>query len=358
TNRQAHAWSELYFAGIGWVSFDATPGASQDGDSQNNQDSLTPTPTPTPTPESVTPTPTQTADPQQQNTPTPTPTVTPPDQSDNHSGKIWVILLLILLLLALAVLAGWRWARAQIRLWTQLEDSGKALRLLQRPDTALARRLRRRFPTVNNSNRALALAYGSQILSLLNFFLPGEARHWSPLQWQEQLQQREVAAAEQPVGRVAGWSGADISEALRLVEKARYGNPETAALDADEFVSLAGIYRDLIRQGESHFGTRRFLYLRLKDALTGKSQREAAAFFAAVRENDQGNGQPTGVSESSVVSSSRQAHNEAQAEQDSGSFNRPDDGRRSGGSSRGQDHTDSPKPPEEQPGGEDHDPKA
>ncbi|MDD4369441.1 MAG: transglutaminase-like domain-containing protein, partial [Oscillospiraceae bacterium] len=72
TNRQAHAWSELYFDGIGWVSFDATPGASQDGDSQNNEDSLTPTPTPTPTPESVTPTPTPTADPQQQNTPTPT----------------------------------------------------------------------------------------------------------------------------------------------------------------------------------------------------------------------------------------------------------------------------------------------
>lgn len=357
TNRQAHAWSELYFDGIGWVSFDATPGASQDGDSQNNEDSLTPTPTPTPTPEAVTPTPTPTADPQQQTTPTPTATVTPPDQSDEHNGTGWVILLLILLLLVLAALLIWRWARAQIRLWTHLEDSGKALRLQQRPDTALARRLRRRFPTVNNTNRALALAYGSQILSLLNFLLPGEARHWSPLQWQEQLQQREAAAAEQPAGRAAGWSATDVREALRLVEKARYGNPETAALDADEFVSLAGIYRDLIRQGESRFGARRFLYLRLKDALTGKSQREAAAFFAAVRSEDRGNGQPTGVSDSSVAGSTRQAHTDAQAEQDSGSFNRPEDGSSPSGAGRDQDQTGSRQLPPDPPGGNDHDPK-
>lgn len=58
TNKDAHAWPELYFAGVGWVRFEPTPGAaraalpeyaippSQGGD---GSDPVSPTPEPTPT---------------------------------------------------------------------------------------------------------------------------------------------------------------------------------------------------------------------------------------------------------------------------------------------------------------------
>ena len=61
TGQDAHAWSEVYFKGFGWVTFDATPpdsGENGDESNGNNGDASgrtpppqsTPTPTPTPTP--------------------------------------------------------------------------------------------------------------------------------------------------------------------------------------------------------------------------------------------------------------------------------------------------------------------
>ncbi|MBO7358700.1 MAG: transglutaminase domain-containing protein [Clostridia bacterium] len=68
TGRDAHAWSEVYFKGFGWVTFEATPpdtGENADGSDGNGSDQSgrtppvpdTPAPTPTPTPE-PTPSPT------------------------------------------------------------------------------------------------------------------------------------------------------------------------------------------------------------------------------------------------------------------------------------------------------------
>ena len=84
----AHAWTEVYFAGFGWLTFDATPG-SNSSDSQGGTQSVTPpAPTPTTTPEPTT-------EPQENQTPepgTPEPSETPggnrepdPEQRENPS---------------------------------------------------------------------------------------------------------------------------------------------------------------------------------------------------------------------------------------------------------------------------------
>ncbi|MBE5793504.1 MAG: transglutaminase domain-containing protein [Clostridiales bacterium] len=74
TGLNAHAWTEVYFEGFGWVPFDPTPLMQNMDQQQNEPDEPDPTPTPTPTPE-PTPSPTPTHDP---NSDEPTPTPTPP----------------------------------------------------------------------------------------------------------------------------------------------------------------------------------------------------------------------------------------------------------------------------------------
>ena len=136
TQKNAHAWTEIYFSGFGWLSFDATPGygnapenGSDDGDSPNDLPTPSPSPTaaPTATPETtpspspdVTPTPdpdqpdtTPTPSPTPEPTPlpddpdaTPTPSPTPPpDDSQKNPPPGWLWLLLILLILAAAIAA-------------------------------------------------------------------------------------------------------------------------------------------------------------------------------------------------------------------------------------------------------------
>ncbi len=67
TGETAHAWVEIYFAGIGWLSFDPTPPGGEP---------LTPTPTPapSPTPGGATSAPTPAPTPTPEPTPSPTPT--------------------------------------------------------------------------------------------------------------------------------------------------------------------------------------------------------------------------------------------------------------------------------------------
>jgi len=111
TGYDAHAWTEVYFEGFGWVPFDATP--SQHDDDETPPDEET-EPTPTPTPESEqdsnepTPTPNPDETPDDQDTPEITPTPAPqdtPDQDDNRNNPFpwW-----ILIVLALAGAAGAR----------------------------------------------------------------------------------------------------------------------------------------------------------------------------------------------------------------------------------------------------------
>ena len=72
TGLSAHAWTEVYFKGFGWLTFDATPkrgGGSQNGTGQEPEPSPTPTPTPSPEPEPE-PTPSREPDPSEEE-PTP-----------------------------------------------------------------------------------------------------------------------------------------------------------------------------------------------------------------------------------------------------------------------------------------------
>ena len=111
TGLSAHAWTEVYFSGFGWLTFDATPRRSGNNNSDEHNDSgssdvpsappvqNTPEPTPDPTPDSS-------KDPEQdppQDSPAPPPESPEPESSpqDTASGSsAWLWILLILLLAA------------------------------------------------------------------------------------------------------------------------------------------------------------------------------------------------------------------------------------------------------------------
>lgn len=126
TGKDAHAWTEIYFSGFGWVTFDATPNSgNKSNQNSGDQDPIsTPTPEPSmePTPEAqVTPEPEDTTDPDHEPTPTPTatpvpspedptplPTVPPvapesgssdqsPDTTEKVRGSLWILVLLVLI---------------------------------------------------------------------------------------------------------------------------------------------------------------------------------------------------------------------------------------------------------------------
>ena len=167
TGLSAHAWTEIYFKGFGWLTFDATPRRSSGSERENNSDSQTspPSPSPEPTPEpSPAPTPEPSDEPEEEPAPSPendsAPTTEPseepapentetpsPDPDDHpftpspandtvpqnepdHSVSFpWLLLLLFLLLLA-AVLRLWftspsfrarraRTESARFDVWTQ-----------------------------------------------------------------------------------------------------------------------------------------------------------------------------------------------------------------------------------------------
>ena len=177
TQRDAHAWVEIYFPGFGWLSFDPTPGqggAARDPEAQDNSESEnqpdddpdgspdgqdggatpeptpspTPTPTPTPTPvptpspsptpehsdPSVTPTPVITPQPTPEPTPVPSPAPTPqptpdPDKPNKPDApqKRALLAALMLLLALLLLLAARLYAVAPAHAAAKKRSASEAL---------------------------------------------------------------------------------------------------------------------------------------------------------------------------------------------------------------------------------------
>jgi len=93
----AHAWTEVYFEGFGWVPFDATP--SQDEQDDPNpppqEPEPTPTPTPTPPPQDEEDQPTATPEPPENNSDEPEDQ--PEEPEDKPPFPWWIILVLLVI---------------------------------------------------------------------------------------------------------------------------------------------------------------------------------------------------------------------------------------------------------------------
>jgi transglutaminase-like putative cysteine protease len=102
TQKQAHAWAEVYFKGIGWIPVDVSAGEENQGASSWEEESVAPEPTPTPTPQ------------QAQSTPQPTTAPVSPEEKSPSSflkGLLWG--LLALLAVTALILGGPLWRRWQ-----------------------------------------------------------------------------------------------------------------------------------------------------------------------------------------------------------------------------------------------------
>lgn len=169
TGLDGHAWTEVYFSGFGWLTFDATPRAggtvSGEGESSGDtppEEENTPEPTEEPTteteeqptiaPPEATPTPEPEAEDAPQDTPSPAPEPSaepesPPQEPSGGPNLTWLWLLLLLLLLIAALTArllttrpAWLARRARDEearwmVWTQaLYDALRAMKLPRLPN--------------------------------------------------------------------------------------------------------------------------------------------------------------------------------------------------------------------------------
>ena len=108
TGYDAHAWTEVYFNGFGWVPFDPTPNQHDDGEAPPIENTE-PSPTPTPDPQQQNDNPTPTPDPQQapDDQPSPEPPDAPdeqdqqPDPDDNQDPpSLWWLLIVLAIIAA------------------------------------------------------------------------------------------------------------------------------------------------------------------------------------------------------------------------------------------------------------------
>ncbi|MBN1776713.1 MAG: hypothetical protein JW811_01200 [Clostridiales bacterium] len=100
TGFDAHAWTEVYFEGFGWVPFDATPSQHED-DETPPTDEPEPTPTPEPDQNNNVPTPTPNPESNPEDQPTPQPSASPepqdvpnPEDSQNNPFPWWILFVL------------------------------------------------------------------------------------------------------------------------------------------------------------------------------------------------------------------------------------------------------------------------
>ena len=225
----AHAWTEVYLRGVGWVTFDATPGAGDQDQSNTPDGSLPPeqqeqptptpepaptptpsptpeaqpTPTPTPSPEGATPTPSPTPEAQ----PTPTPTPPPQDPPKDPGPRLpWLALLL---LLALMLLLAWR-ARLTEPMYraARAKDDAAALLLLWQAALQCAAQLGK-----PRQHAETPLAYAARLGDSLGVSLQSLAEAVSAVQYGRHM---PSSAAVQEAGRVY----TALNEQLNLWQKA------------------------------------------------------------------------------------------------------------------------------------------
>ena len=155
TGEDAHAWVEVYFSGLGWVSFDPTAAAQENQNSLGNPtdgavDDPQPTPTPDIPPEEPTPSPDPTSTPTTQPdwtqpTPSPDPWTQPtpePDEDDPWpdeqppKDRAWLFLSILFFLLILALIVLWVRHRLQVtdpaRLAAHQENCERSAMILYR----------------------------------------------------------------------------------------------------------------------------------------------------------------------------------------------------------------------------------
>ena len=120
--RNAHAWPEVWFQGVGWVSFEPTPGRGQPGAQERtgvapqqadagDPNSVTPITTPTTTPVAEPSGPTTTIANTSGGTPqTSVPTSTTASSSSSHGPSMWLIVVVLLI----AALAAWAFALPRV----------------------------------------------------------------------------------------------------------------------------------------------------------------------------------------------------------------------------------------------------
>ena len=187
TNWDAHAWPEVWLAGLGWTHlFDPTPPSGGPGGSELPSEPAEPppAPTPTPTPAQTEPQPTtpdSAPGPQGTQPPPPATVDRAADASDDGGGVPWIVLVLIGLALLVVAPAGAvlllktrrRTHRRRSRdpktaiegAWHETLDE-LVERRVQWPESDTPLELARRVPTVAGEQtaepmRALARAYGS-----------------------------------------------------------------------------------------------------------------------------------------------------------------------------------------------------
>ena len=232
TGLNAHAWTEVYLNGIGWVTFDATPSENDPDRSAESAPPVAnepptpspeplPTPTPTPEPEAENPqTPTPEPEAENENTPTPAPSDaprdTPPEDDpaqDDHLPWLWLLFLIALIILL-------------------------ALRIRTTHPLYRAQR-------ASNDTQALLILWQATLDCAACLQVKRDAAE-TPLQF--------AARAEQALGTRM----IDIAEVVSAIRYGRHAAPETA------LVRVKNVYSAL----EERLTLRQKLYLSLKRAFS------------------------------------------------------------------------------------------